>query len=147
MISPIERFLSKISITKSGCWEWTGYLDKDGYGTFWSRNVTLGAHRFAFEYYYGAICPDLTINHLCRNRRCVNPEHLEQITNKENVLKGVGLTAINARKTHCMRGHEFTPENTYSYSNQRICKICVSQYQKDYRQKKKSSLINNTVNK
>jgi len=136
----IERFLVKISVSSinfynnTPCWEWIAYRNNDGYGNLQIKNRPIGAHRFIFEYYHGSICPDLTIDHLCRNRACVNPAHLEQVTNKENILRGQGLCAINARKTHCNHGHEFTPENTYfDKNNGRYCRICMSKRMKEYR--------------
>ncbi len=125
-ITPIDRFLSMIKIVESGCWEWQGYVFKSGYGSFWFNDKTYRSHRFIYEYYHGSICPDLTIDHLCRNRKCCNPNHLEQVTYKENVLRSPFTQAsINSRKTHCIYGHEFNESNTYVYSHgKRECRIC-----------------------
>jgi len=119
----IHKFLSKVNVLDSGCWEWTMCKDTYGYGIFWIGRKT-SPHRFIYEYYYGQICPDLTIDHLCRNRACCNPIHLEQVTNKVNVLRGNGVMAINSRKTHCKRGHELSENNIYRYGTSRVCKEC-----------------------
>jgi len=119
-----ERFASKIKINNS-CWEWLGRLDRDGYGQFDTGGKPVKAHRWIYEFYYGSI-DKRTIDHLCRNRKCVNPFHLELVELKINLLRGNGPTAINARKTHCKRGHEFTTQNTYiDKKHGRSCRICL----------------------
>jgi hypothetical protein len=85
----------------------------------------LGAHRWSWEKVNGSVPDDLHIDHLCRNRACVNPAHLEPVTRRENILRGVGITAQNARKTHCKNGHEFTEANTYIRpGGHRGCREC-----------------------
>jgi len=129
--SALERFLSKITVTDSGCWEWTAGLNNSGYGQFSPNHKKVLVHRFIYEYYNGQICPDLELDHKCRNRKCGNPVHLRQVTHKENVLSGKSPSAVNARKTHCNNGHEFTTENTYLKNNiVRICLICRRKYDK-----------------
>lgn len=107
------------------CWQWHGAISASGYGTFQPQKVTVGAHRFVYELHNGTVPAGLHLDHLCRNRACVNPGHLEPVSCKENVLRGEGLAAANARKTHCKRGHEFTTENTYvKPGGRRVCKEC-----------------------
>lgn len=96
-----------------GCWQWTGVKMPAGYGVFGAYRRNVMAHRFSYEEVVGPIPPGLHLDHLCRNTSCVNPDHLEPVTPAVNVLRGVGFAALNARKTHCKSGHEFTPENTY----------------------------------
>jgi len=139
--SAIKRFLKKINVVPSGCWELTSYITPDGYGTFWFNGKTILLHRFIYEYYHGAICPDLEIDHLCRNRKCVNTDHLEAVTHIENCKRGL-VGKINnweSKKTHCPQGHEYTPENTYKHNNKGIihrrCNICNKNHQKIYRMK------------
>ncbi len=115
----------------SGCTLYTGYLDPDGYGQIWVTDRHCGAHRIAYEVYRGPIDTGLSIDHLCRNRACINPCHLETVTTRVNLMRGVGLAATNSRKTECKRGHPFTPENTYTVNNGRGwrgCRICRSNY-------------------
>ena len=127
MLKPVlERFLDNISISPSGCWEWTASLFPLGYGQFYANKKRTSCHRFIYEYYYGNIYPKLTIDHLCRNRKCCNPIHLEQVTLQENLQRGNTQAAINSQKTHCKRGHEYTKENTYfmASDNSRNCREC-----------------------
>lgn len=125
----IRRFWARVRVDESGCWIYTGALMPTGYGHS-SRNGY--AHREAYEAVNGQIAPGLTIDHLCRVRKCVNPAHLEAVTQRENTLRSpIAVAAINARKTHCKRGHEFTPENTYTpRSGARICRACRKDYQR-----------------
>lgn len=96
------------------CWLWQGGLTSKGYGRFSvGRHGNVVAHRFAYELLIGPIPDGLVIDHLCRNRACQNPAHMEPVTNQVNVLRGVGPTAQLARRTHCTNGHEYTPANTY----------------------------------
>ena len=93
-------------IRESGCWEWTRYIDYAGYGKGAIFSSTpLGAHRIAFAAWGGVLDSALTLDHLCRNRKCVNPAHLEQISHRENTLRGENVGAINFRKTTCKKGH------------------------------------------
>jgi hypothetical protein len=120
-----ERFWEKVKEQPDGCWLWTGYIDRDGYGLFGkARGESVRAVRFAYEWVVGAIRPGLTLDHLCRVRACVNPAHLEPIGRGENVLRGTGLTAENARKTRCAHGHPFDEANTYHWRGSRYCKTC-----------------------
>lgn len=131
MMSVIERFLEKIVIFENGCWNWEACKNQYGYGLIKIKKVSTLSHRFIYEYYYGQLCPDLEIDHLCRNRACCNPLHLDQVTHKVNLLRGDTINAINARKTHCPQGHKYTSENTYiDYKNARRCKICRKEQSK-----------------
>lgn len=108
------------------CWPWVGPLTNTGYGKFSLNRKSLLAHRYAYRMYKSDIAKGLTIDHLCRNRTCVNPSHMEVVSMKVNVLRGIGPSAINSRKTQCPQGHEYNPENTYvSKEGFRHCWECL----------------------
>lgn len=120
-----RRFWNKVSPDPvTGCWLWTAYTTPKGYGQFGVGGRTRIAHRLVYEVLVGEILDGLVTDHLCRVRCCVNPAHIEPVTNQENVLRGLGPTAANARKAHCKRGHEFTSENTYRDRKGRRCRTC-----------------------
>lgn len=142
-----ELFWSKVDKSSAApCWLWRGYVNPEGYGRFQAKKYkTIQAHRIAFMETKGKIPEGTELDHLCRVRNCVNPDHLEPVKHRENCKRGlVGETAAKrqAAKTHCPKGHEYTPENTYvapkaytqnkkarGYVHQaktpsRACKIC-----------------------
>lgn len=110
----LARFFNKVDVTVDGCWLFTGGLTL-GYGTVRIAGTRKNAmaHRLAYEHSVGPIEPGLQLDHLCRNRACVRPDHLEPVTRRVNILRGAGVTAQNASKTHCKRGHPFTDATTY----------------------------------
>jgi hypothetical protein len=119
------RFWAKVEKTDS-CWLWRAASDTKGYGRFYDGHSIAAAHRVSYELLVGPIPDGLCIDHLCRVPACVNPSHLEPVTNRENVLRGTGFAARLARKTHCKHGHEFTPENTGSHRGHgRRCRTCA----------------------
>ena len=126
-----DVFWNKLELV-GDCFVWTGCKNNGGYGCVIrqvnGKRKTLRIHRLAYEHFYGTIPEGLVPDHLCRNRACANPEHIELVTNYENIRRGMGYTAKNARKTHCCRGHEFTEDNTYfNYKNRfprRQCRHC-----------------------
>lgn len=122
----IDRFWQFVEEADNGCWEWVGCVKSSGYGIFslGRRGTAFRAHRVAWSILRGRLSDAQTLDHLCRNRRCVNPAHLDPVSNKENILRGESFSAKNARKTHCQRGHEFTPENISEYRGKRRCRAC-----------------------
>lgn len=121
-----SAFWSKVYIpAKNACWIWQGSKRGPGYGVLSVNGRSVGAHRVAVMLHGEVIPKGMHIDHLCRNPSCVNPGHLEVVTPKENTLRGVGPTAINAKKDQCSRGHGLTPENTLARINGwRGCKLC-----------------------
>lgn len=117
------------------CWIWQRALTHDGYGFISVNGKLRRAIRVAYEEFIGPIPEGLTLDHGCRVRACVNPFHVTPITNRENVLKGVGPSAVHARKTHCIRNHEFTPENTIQQKNGRRCRACTNEQARARRSK------------
>lgn len=109
----------------SGCWLWTGSLSQ-GYGCIEHTR----AHRISFEHFRHKIPDGLVLDHLCRVRCCVNPDHLEPVTNYTNIIRGFGAPAMNARKTHCVHGHSLEGDNLYTNADgNRICRKCRRSYQ------------------
>lgn len=141
-MSARERFWGFVNTDGPlGCWLWTGSQSDNGYGSFTDDGRrTVSAHRFSFEMHVGPIPDDLVIDHLCRVHHCVNPDHLEAVTIRVNTLRGIGPTAINARKMHCVNGHEFTPENTYIAPGRgsRHCRTCFANNNRRNRSVKKT---------
>lgn len=117
------RFWRKVSKSES-CWIWTSAHNVYGYGVFHLAGKTVMAHRLSYEMVRGEVPLDMSVDHLCRVRDCVNPAHLEIVTRGENVLRGIGLWAQNKRKTHCPKGHPYVAGNIYRDSGGRKCRQC-----------------------
>lgn len=125
MKTVVDRFWTRVAKQESGCWLWTGGKARGGYGKFRFANRTGLAHRFSYEQFIGPIPSGMQLDHLCRNRACCNPTHLEPVTGRENLLRGDTFQARNAAKTRCPAGHEYTPNNTYRYPDgRRRCIAC-----------------------
>jgi len=120
------------------CWQWCGEILNNGYGRMTYMHSRFMAHRWSYEYFNGPIQDGMQIDHLCRVRRCVNPKHLEQVTCSENLARGNTVNAINRKKTHCIRNHEFTEINTgIDFRGDRYCRECARQKALKFRAKKK----------
>ena len=127
-LDPDERFWARIQPdAATGCWVWGG-SKSGGYGRFMVEGIMLGVHRWSYERFVGSIPAGLDIDHLCRNRGCVNPAHLEPVTRRENLMRAETLAARCASQTHCVNGHPFSPENTFLQRDgprlKRRCREC-----------------------
>lgn len=132
-----DRFWPKvIEDVDTGCWNWTGTRNGGGYGSFTAiyGESPVCAHRFAYQYVVGVIPVGLQIDHLCRNRGCVNPAHLEPVTAREN--------SFRARKTHCSAGHPFDTDNTYERRDgKRGCKECMRAAHRSWHRRRKERTL------
>jgi len=123
------------------CWAWEGAKNPGGYGQFSRKKDQSLAHRWSYENVFGPIPDDLELDHLCRNRACVRPEHLEPVTRSENIRRGVNFTGINMRKTHCDNGHAFDDANTYiNAKGHRKCRACAAARGRRYYQSRKENM-------
>lgn len=137
---PTDRFWTRVQITPC-CWNWTGKKSgrDDGgsrYGQFYVDGRHRYVHQWAYEQYVGAVPVGLELDHLCRNRACVNTDHLEPVTRRENILRGTAMSARHARKTACPRGHPYDARN----KTQRICRTCRRAQNRAYELRKKAAV-------
>lgn len=118
--------LRRFTLLDDGCWEWTGSKYPNGYGRCYvGGGRRVGAHRASYEHFVGPIPEGLVINHLCENKACVRPDHLEAVTSRENTMYSDTPARRHAQKTHCAQGHPFDEINTfYSGSTSRRCRAC-----------------------
>lgn len=129
MPTALERFTVKFRVDPAtNCWNWIAATDGHGYGKFYANPGHAKAHRWSYEHHRGPIPSGLQIDHLCRNRACVNPDHLDPVTPRVNTMRGFAVSALRARQTHCIHGHEFTPRNTIlDKRGHRTCRSCRDQ--------------------
>ena len=118
-VPPEVRFHQMFSRTPS-CWIWKQCPDSRGYGTFYVGKRPYRAHRWAYEHFVGKVPDGLVLDHTCKTPLCVNPDHLEPVTQRENVMRGASPLALKARQKLCMRGHELTLKS----DGHRYCKTC-----------------------
>ena len=139
LIGHFARFWSKVSTDGAipahrpelgPCWGWSDRPNSSGYSLFRLGRAQCLAHRLAYRSLRGPIPLEMELDHLCRNRACVNPWHLEPVSHRVNTLRGASLAALRAKVTHCPQGHAYSPENTYTSSRrQRYCKTCRDERQ------------------
>lgn len=129
-------------IPHSGCWAWMGSLNKSGYGSITIGGWTRNAHRVSYELACGPVPDGLDLDHLCRVRCCINPDHLEPVTRRENLRRGRGnrnLAAVAVAKTHCPYGHPYEGPNLYTDARgRRTCVTCQRQRVRDWRSRRKN---------
>lgn len=128
----VEELLKRIERIPDGCWQWRGLIAKSGYGFVKKDGKTFYAHRFWYEYFVGSIPAGLTIDHLCANRSCVNPDHLEPVTRSVNTKRAWLTSPVRQRPlaTHCKHGHVWTEESTrITTTRNRQCRICKRSYE------------------
>jgi hypothetical protein len=134
----MDDYLHSHSVMAGNCWEWTSKRNARGYGCGRFGGKNLYTHRASYLEYVGEIPDGYHLDHLCRNPACMRPDHLEAVPPYVNYMRGISTPAKNKRKTHCKRGHEFTPENTRQvvtkYGRQgRVCRACANAHDRRYR--------------
>lgn len=132
-VAQVAAFWVKVEKTDT-CWLWNAArFTIGGYGQFQGYR----AHRISYELLVGPIPAGLQLDHLCRVSHCVNPAHLEPVTNRENALRGIGITAMAARKTHCTQGHPLS-EGRLTKRGQRRCLVCARRWNREWRKRVKA---------
>jgi len=120
----LQRFISRYEVDATGCWLWTWRKTNKGYGIFYCKGER-SAHRISYLHYKGLIPEGLELDHLCRKPACVNPDHLEAVTHRENILRSpIVPMAINATVTHCPKGHPYEGYNLKVEHGSRLCREC-----------------------
>ena len=128
-----ERFWDKVAPDpNSGCWLWTANVSHNGYGEIKRYTQMVRAHRWAYSVLVKPVPPDFVVDHLCRTRCCVNPDHLEAVSIKENLMRGWTRAAENVKKTHCPQGHPYDDKNTFVNNGRRHCRTCSANRNKQW---------------
>jgi hypothetical protein len=138
----MERMMAKVRLDSDGCWTWTGSRIHNGYGKVKVNGLQVVSHRASYEALVGPIPDGMQLDHLCRNRACINPDHLEPVSKRENLLRGIGPTAVNAAKSACVRGHLLSGDNVRivvgaSGHDTRRCRQCERDRKNEHRQRAK----------
>ena len=134
-----DRLRQNVIVDDNGCWLWQLSLRANGYGQIVVGEEVLYAHRVSYEVFVGPIRPGKEIDHLCRVRKCINPQHIEAVSHRENMRRSATVFGENARKTHCKRGHSFDEKNTYrTPKGARQCRKCLCMHAKNARKKRKA---------
>jgi hypothetical protein len=133
--TPEERFWAKVEKSDE-CWIWTA-AKANGYGLFYIDGHLISSHRMSYQWEIGPIPDGMELDHLCRNRACVNPAHLEPVSRSENLRRGVGVGVYNTAKTRCPNGHLYDEANTRTTGNRRHCRACARERARTKRKNKK----------
>jgi hypothetical protein len=143
--SLLDRMMKSYTVNdKTGCWDWKLSLNKFGYGQVRLRHPErrMGrAHRVMYELLKGNIEEGLHLDHLCRNRKCINPDHLEPVTGRTNYLRGMSIPAQNHKKTHCLRNHPLSGYNLMVFGKRRTCRECCVQRNKEWKLRVKQANV------
>lgn len=134
------RYADRLLFDGHGCWVWTGAQKGTGYAELYYQGKRYLMHRLTYVLAKGAIPEGLHIDHLCRVRLCINPAHLEAVTMRTNILRGIAPSAHNARKTRCPHGHEYNEANTYRWRTQRECRPCRKHRRRETRRKARAAI-------
>ncbi len=131
----LPQYIRKRLVVVNGCWVWPGVKAKGGYGKTKRNGRTMLVHVLAYESEFGPVPPGLQLDHLCKNTACANPAHLQPVTCRENIMRGEGVAAKNARKTHCPKGHPYGGKNLRfkDGGRRRRCRACDSAKAKQMR--------------
>lgn len=145
----IERILGRLIEGPNGCVLWSGALTRKGYGQTSVGGKSAAVHRLIYVHFKGPIPDGLEIDHLCRVRNCANPDHLEAVTHQENLRRGGSPVGVNAQRTHCVNGHEFSPENTITCGRKggrarRKCRACYNAARRRHRAQQRNLTEGNT---
>jgi hypothetical protein len=133
----LANVLNRVVVDPGGCWIWTGRLGRDGYGYVDAYDRQHTAHRYLYAQMIGPLPQELHLDHLCRVRCCVNPDHVEPVTPKENIRRGDGWAGRHARQTHCVHGHPLDGDNLFVRPDgERVCRTCSRNRQTLYRARK-----------
>lgn len=128
-MTSLQLFWDKVEFT-TDCWNWTSSISEKGYGQFSYNRKNVRAHRFAYQHYKGEIPVGLELDHLCRNRKCVNPDHLEAVTHQENIHRSINA---QSKRSYCPKGHPYSGIR----DGHRVCHICRARQQREYLERSK----------
>lgn len=152
MRGPAEkRFFKKVEKHPNGCWLWRGGTSR-GYGTFWNGTTTSKVHRWSYEFHKGKVPKGLELDHLCKTKNCVNPDHLEPVSHLVNMqradcsIAGEHFKISQMAKTHCPKGHAYFGDNLIlkigvNGGQRRICRACLSESNRKYRTENREEVI------
>lgn len=133
----MRSLLALVVLEENGCCRWTGYVDREGYGRVVFQGKDYLAHRFFYQHFVEPVPSGLVLDHLCRNRACVNCSHLEAVTDRVNILRGNTRAAMQLTRTHCPRGHPYSGENLRISQGKRQCRECgrIGDYRRYWRER------------